>query len=166
MGARIGSVGDTAKQLVGNVGKTLRGDVAGMQSHKGVYQDQKQLRIVQSIVKSALDDIVKLGLLGKGYVAKPEDTKDLTDLLNTFITDKRGSGFETGSTVTYNPKTGKPNIAIEAKDSKYRYNGNVYQFAGINGWTLKGKTVDAALQKEITEDMLRTAPDKVEIKTS
>jgi hypothetical protein len=166
MGARLGSVGAAGKQLVGNLGKTLRGDTAGMVSHKGVYQDEKQKRIVASLVKAALNDISKLGLFGAGYAPTPEDTKDLTDLFDQFVADKRGSGLATGAGVKYDPKTGRPDVVIpDPKNLNHRYKGNVYKFEFTNGWKLNGKVVDPTLQKEITEDMFRTAPSKIQIRT-
>jgi hypothetical protein len=167
MGARLGSVGAAAAQRLGNVGAAWRGDTAGMVSHKGVYQDEKQKRIVISLVKAALNDISKLGLFGAGYTPTPEDTKDLTDLFNQFIADKRGSGLATPTSgadkIVYNPKTGKPkNVGFS---TGHRFKGVSYTFSGTKGWVDgSGVAVSPELQKAITEDLLRANPKAVEIR--
>lgn len=157
MGARIGSVGAAAAQRLGNVGAAWRGDTAGMVSHKDVYQNEKQRRIVTSLVKAALNDISKLGLFGDGYAPTPDDTKDLTDLFNQFVADKRGSAAPITTAVKYSAK-GVPNIVVPPS-TVHPYKGVKYTWDGIQGWKGSGGTkLTPAQQKEVTDDYIFNNP--------
>jgi hypothetical protein len=162
MGARLGSVGAAAAQRLGNVGAAWRGDTAGMVSHKDVYQNEKQRRIVTSLVKAALNDISKLGLFGDGYVATPDDTKDLTDLFNQFVADKRGSAAPATTKVKYSAK-GIPSIIVPPK-TVHPYKGVKYAWNGIQGWKGGSGALTPAQQKEVTDDYIFNNPKGFSLK--
>ena len=79
-----------SKQYGKGLNSSLRGKKGNEVSASDVYRQGKRENIIKSIVKNSLNDIVSLGVLGKGYTATEEDTATLTKSLDDFVATKVG----------------------------------------------------------------------------
>ena len=148
VGARVGAGLGAAGQYAGNVGRSLLGKASPVAAGQA-YQQNKQANIVASVVKNALNDIQKLGLFPQGYTPTPQDTKDLSDFFNQFITTKApasdlaptdsAAGTDPAPTAPANGETVKTNAGTnvyDAKSGQWMLNGKPNPATGqiMNAW--------------------------------
>lgn len=138
IGARVGAVGGAAKQYGANLANTLAGGGGTGLSSKDAYQQSKQTKIIETLVKDVLTDFQKLGLLGKGYQTTPEDSKKLTDLFNQFLAGKKPTQ-QAASTQTQTSPADKEKYldnVFDAKSGQWIKNGkpNPAQGSVMAGW--------------------------------
>jgi len=136
IGARFGAGLGAAGQYAGNVGRSLLGKASPVAAGQA-YQQNKQANIIKSVVSNALNDIQKLGLFPQGYTATPEDTKQLSDFFNQFITTKAPAPA-TAPAATTAPTAGTPTTPPDGETVKTNAGTNVYD-AKSGQWMLNGK---------------------------